>query len=102
MSIGRFDTNNITKQTSVLSWLTWGLTTVLFVWGFICPPKGDIPESVLKASCILLAMLGIIVAREAFHEGFGAKITHGQTSVEFSDKDKKEDKEPRDINENFE
>lgn len=87
MSIGNFDTQNITKQTTILSWLTWGLTAGLFVWGFLCPPRGQIDQSILQAACILLAMLGVIVAREAVKEGFGAKISHGQTTIELKDTD---------------
>lgn len=87
MSIGNFDTQNITKQTTILSWLTWLLTAALFVWGFLVPPKGVIDDSVLQAACIVFGMLGLIVAREAIKEGFGAKISHGQTTMEFKDMD---------------
>lgn len=87
MSIGNFNTGNISKQTTILTWLTWGLTAGLFVWGFVCPPKGVIDSSVIQASCILLAMMGLIVAREAIREGFGAKVSHGETSIEFKDMD---------------
>lgn len=84
MSIGKFDTANVTKQTSLLVWMTWGLTAALFVSGFIAPPKGIIDASVLKAGCILLAILGVIVLREAVHEGMDAKVTHGDTTIEIT------------------
>lgn len=87
MSIGNFNTENITKQTTIMSWLTWMLTAILFISGFIVPPKGTIDSSVLQAACICFGMLGLIVVREAVKEGFGAKISHGQTTIELKDID---------------
>lgn len=87
--IARFreETRNISKTTTVLSWI-FGLTTIaLFAASFIVPPTGEISPSVLKAAALLFAFATLAEAREAIREGLGVKLTHGHTTIEVHDLD---------------
>lgn len=87
MSIGRFDTANITEQTSVMWWICFSLASILGIWGFVCPPKGQIDKSVLEFIAWLFGFLALAVAREAVKEGLGFKMTSGNTTLEIKDTD---------------
>lgn len=86
MSIGNFDTSNITKHTTIAMWLSWGVIVALLIWCFVIPPRGENAEYILKACTLVYAVIPAAVAREAFKEGRGAKYTHGSTTIEI-DKD---------------
>lgn len=87
MSIGQFDSENITRHTTLALWITFGITAGLGVWGFVCPPKGVIDGSVIKFSMILFGIAALAVAREAIKEGLGVKLSHGDTVLEITDND---------------
>lgn len=91
MSIGKFDTKNVTKQTTILLWCSFFLTVVMGFWAFVVPPKGIIDESVLKLSTILFGFAPVSVVREAIKEGIGVKMRHGETEIEVNN-DNTEDK----------
>lgn len=82
MSIGKFNTSNITKQTTILFWCSFALTVIMGFWGFIVPPKGVIDESILRYGTIIFGFSPIAVAREAIKEGIGVKMKHGSTEIE--------------------
>lgn len=84
MSIGNFDTDNITKQTSIAMWLSWGFMVLLLVWCFIIPPRGENSEEILKACCLVYAVIPSAIVREALKEGKGAKLSHGDTHIEIT------------------
>lgn len=84
MSIGNFDTGNITKQTSIAMWLSWVVMVVLLIWCFIIPPRGENSEEILKACVLVYAVIPSAIVREALKEGKGAKLTHGETHIEIT------------------
>lgn len=88
MSIGSFDTQNITKQTSIAMWLSWGFMVLLLIWCFIIPPRGENAEEVLKACVLVYSVIPSAIVREALKEGKAAKFTHGETHVEISNQDR--------------
>ena len=59
----------------------------LFIASFIVPPTGIIDPSVLKSASIIFGFASLAVLREAIREGFGAKLTHGNTTLEIKDTD---------------
>lgn len=81
MSIGNFNTNNITKQTSIAMWLSWGFMVLLLVWCFIIPPRGENAEEILKACILLYLIIPSAIAREAIKEGRSTKLKHGETEL---------------------
>lgn len=89
MSIGNFDTNNITRQTSIAMWLSWGFMVLLLTWCFVIPPRGENAEEILKACVLVYSVIPSAIIREALKEGKGAKFTHGDTHIEISDDDNK-------------
>lgn len=82
MSIGNFDTENITKQTSIAMWLSWGVMVMLLIWCFMIPPRGENAEEILKACVLVYTVIPSAIVREALKEGKGAKIQHGDTHIE--------------------
>lgn len=87
MSIGNWNSENITKQTTYALWAVFLIMAALIVVGFIIPPPGEIPESVLKTMPWLFSISVVAVIREAIKEGRGAKITHGQTVIDINSND---------------
>lgn len=87
MKIGRFDTHNVTFQTTMMWWICFTLAASIGIWGFICPPKGQIDKSILEFIAWLFGFLTVAVAREAIKEGFGIRMTHGNTVFEVKDQD---------------
>lgn len=87
MSIGTFDTANITKNTTIALWVFAIVTVALAVWSAACPPQGIIDKSVLEFGALMSFFAVIAVAREAIKEGKGAKITHGQTEININSKE---------------
>ena len=64
----------------------------LAVAGFFVPPMGVIDGSVLRAVSLLFAFASLAVTREAIREGLGAKLTHGNTTIEIKDVDQEKEK----------
>lgn len=82
MSIGKFDTKNISKQTTVMLCALIGITVALVVYSTISPPPGKLDESIFKLVPWTFAFCTLLVAREAIKEGLGVKYTHGDTHIE--------------------
>ena len=61
---------------------------------FIVPPMGVIDPSVLKFASWLFAFASLATLREAIREGIGAKLTHGNTTIEIKDTNGKEPEDP--------
>lgn len=82
MSIGNFDTANITKQTTLIFWVISIICIGLGIGGFLAPPQGQIHSSVLSF-CAMLGGIGIVaVIREAIKEGRGITVKHNDTTLE--------------------
>lgn len=82
MSIGSFDTKNISTQTTIIWWVV-----VLTAFGFglfslLSPPPGKIDDSVLDFIGWLFAFATVASARECIKEGLGVKIRHKNTEFE--------------------
>ena len=87
MSIGNFDTENITRQTSIAMWLSWSVMVILLIWCFMVPPRGENAEYILKACVLVYTVIPSAIVREALKEGKGAKLTHGDTHIEIEKKE---------------
>lgn len=85
MSIGRFDTHDITRHTTLALWISFTVTVILGAWSAVCPPKGIIDKSILEFGALLFGFATLAVVREAVKEGLGIKYTHGEDSIEISD-----------------
>ena len=82
-------TRNVRTSTTILLWV-FGLSSIaLGVASFIVPPTGVIDPSVLKFLAWLFAFAALVEAREAFIEGLGVRLTHGNTTIEVHDLDGK-------------
>jgi len=94
-------TKNVKTSTTVALLSCIVCTVGLFVASFLVPPLGVIDGSVLRACSLLFAFASLAVLREAIREGIGAKLTHGNTTIEIKDTDgpadtkHKEDKKQR-------
>lgn len=84
MSIGSFNTDNITRHTSIAMWLSWIVIVILLIWCFIIPPRGENSEDILKACTLVYAVIPAAVCREALKEGKSAKMAHGDTHIEIN------------------
>ena len=62
----------------------------LLAASFIVPPTGEISPSALKGGSLLFAFATLMEAREAILEGFGFKLTHGDTTIVVKDQDGKQ------------
>lgn len=82
MSIGNFDTHNISKHTTIAMWVFAIITVGLGIYSAICPPEGVIDKSVLTFGALMAGFATLAVAREAIKEGLGVKYTHGDTHIE--------------------
>ena len=78
---------NVKTSTTIALWVCIASAVGLFVASFIVPPTGVIDGSVLRAGSLLFAFGSLAVAREAIREGIGAKVTHGDTTIEIRDQD---------------
>lgn len=87
MSIGNFDTSNISKHTTIALWVFASVTVGLGVYSAVCPPAGVIDKSVFEFGALMCGFATLAVAREAIKEGLGVKYTHGNTEVQIN-KDK--------------
>lgn len=82
MSIGNFNTGNISTHTTIALWVFAGVTVGLGVYSAICPPQGVIDKSIFEFGALMAGFATLAVAREAIKEGLGVKYTHGDTTVE--------------------
>ena len=80
-------TRNVRTGTSIALWVCMIATIGLLVASFIVPPTGEISPSSLKGGSLLFAFAALMEAREAVLEGFGFKLTHGNTTVVIKDTD---------------
>lgn len=88
-------TKRVRTSTTVLLIVCITVTVGLFIASFIVPPMGVIDPSILKAASLLFAFASLAVLREAICEGFGAKLTHGNTTIEIKDNDGQPEDENR-------
>lgn len=96
----RAATRNVRTSTTVALWVCLIVTIALFTTAFFMPPTGEISPSVLRAGGFIFAYATLTAAREAVTEGFGVKLTHGDTTVVVHDLDKHDgDQTQEDTNE---
>lgn len=69
-----------------LSILTAITITLLFL-GFFFPPPGEIPQSVLKAACIIFGFATLFVAYSAIKRGIDARLTAGKFGLDLRNPD---------------
>lgn len=86
MSIRQF-TSNISRNTTIALWFFALATIGLGIYSAVCPPEGAIDDSILKFGAIMCGFATLAVAREAIREGLGVKYSHGETTIEISDRD---------------
>ena len=80
-------TRNVRTGTSVALWVCMLATIILLAASFIVPPTGEISPSALRGGSLLFAFAALMEAREAILEGFGFKLTHGDTTIIVEDSD---------------
>lgn len=85
-------TRNVKTSTTVALWVCLIATIGLLASSFIVPPTGEISPSALKGGSLLFAFASLMEAREAILEGFGIKLTHGDTTIVVEDTDGDGDK----------
>ena len=83
-------TRNVRTSTTVILMVCITATVGLSIASFIVPPMGVIDPSVLKFASWLFAFASLATLREAIREGIGAKLTHGNTTLEIKDTNGKE------------
>ena len=84
-------TRRVRTSTTIALWLLTGISAGLLIASFIVPPTGVIDPSVLRGAGMLFGFAALFVAREAFLEGMGIKLTHGETTIEIKDQDGKDE-----------
>lgn len=84
-------TKRVSISTTIALWVCLGMTIAMFAISLFIPPKGAIDPSIFKAAGFLFAFASLFELREAIREGMGVKLTHGETTIEVSDMDAKED-----------
>lgn len=91
MSIGNFNTDRISRQTTIMLCVLIGITAGLIICSVMIPPPGEMNDpELLKLVPWTFAFCTLFVAREAIKEGLGVKYKHGNTEISV-DKDGKED-----------
>lgn len=80
-------TRRVRTSTTIAIWFCVAVSVGLFVASFCVPPLGVIDPSVLKAGAEIFGFAALIFLREAVMEGFGVKMTHGNTTIEIQDTD---------------
>lgn len=80
-------TRKVKTSTTIALWFCVVCSIGLFIASFCVPPLGTIDPSVLKAGAEIFAFAALIFLREAVMEGFGVKMTHGNTTIEIQDTD---------------
>lgn len=61
----------------------------LLIGSFFMPPQGKIDGSVLSAVGEIIGIIAIFFAWEAVDRGIDAKVTHGNTTIELNNPNKK-------------
>ena len=74
-------------MSSLSFWVCLLTSLVLIALGFVVPPKGSIDGSVLTAVGELFGFATLAAVADAIREGYDAKITHGNTTVEVNNDD---------------
>ena len=69
-------------------WVCLVTSLVLIGLGFVVPPMGNIDGSVLTAVGELFGFATLAVVDDAVYEGYDAKVTHGNTTIEVTNDDK--------------
>lgn len=69
-----------------------GMSILLFVGGFFCPPMGSIDGSLLTAAGILFGYAALGVAGQNLANGKEVTFQHGETEVKIGDDDDEQDK----------
>ena len=80
-------TRNVRTGTTVALWVCLITAIGILAASFIVPPTGEISPSALKGGSLLFAFATLMEAREAILEGFGFKLTHGDTTIVVKDQD---------------
>lgn len=75
-------------MSSLSFWVCLLTSLVLIALGFVVPPMGIIDGSVLTSVGELFGFATLAVVADAIREGYDAKITHGNTTVEVNNDDK--------------
>lgn len=75
-------------MSSLSFWVCLVTSLVLIGLGFVVPPMGNIDGSVLTAVGELFGFATLAVVADAVHEGYDAKVTHGDTTIEVTNDDK--------------
>ena len=83
-------TRNVRTSTTVILMVCITATVGLSIASVIVPHMGVIDPSVLKFASWLFAFASLATLREAIREGIGAKLTHGNTTIEIKDTNGKE------------
>lgn len=86
---------NVRTSTTIALWVCIASAVGLFIASFCVPPTGVIDGSVLRAGSLLFAFGSLAVLREAIREGIGAKLTHGNTTIEVKDLDGKDNEKTK-------
>ena len=91
-------TRKVRTSTTIALWVCLTAAIGLMAASFIVPPTGEISPSALKGGSLLFAFATLMEVREAILEGFGIRLTHGDTTVVIKDQDKQgaEGAEPAD------
>lgn len=89
MSIGSFNSEKVTKQTSLMWWICFGCAVGVGIYSLVCPPAGEIHKSVLEFIAFIFGFMALAVAREAIKEGMGIKLQKGDTTIELRDNEQK-------------
>lgn len=77
-----------TKQTDkYIFFVCLGMSILLFVGGFFCPPMGVIDGSILTAAGILLGFGALGVAGQNLANGKDVKFNHGDTEITIGDEE---------------
>jgi hypothetical protein len=63
----------------------------LLIGSFFMPPQGKIDGSVLSGVGEIIGIIAIFFAWEAVDKGIDAKVTHGNTTIELNNPDKKDE-----------
>lgn len=77
-------------RAKILAAVLAAISALLIVGSFFVPPMGFIDPSVMAAVGELLAWGALFMAWEAIDRGIDAKLTHGDSSIEFNNPDKKD------------
>lgn len=87
MSIGKFNTDKISRQTTITLCVMIAFVIGISTYSAVCPPPGQIDDSIFKLIAWIFAFASLLVAREAIREGLGLKYTKGDVTIEIDKSD---------------